>query len=63
MGESFIYIVYAAMVLLIIVLGIGLWTMLKGGKNVKSQSMMRWRLGVQGLLVVLVIVFVLYFRN
>lgn len=63
MGENFIYVVYATMVLLTAVLGVGLWTMLKGGNNAKSQNMMRWRLGVQGFLLVLVIVSVFYFGN
>ncbi|NRA89056.1 MAG: twin transmembrane helix small protein [Rhizobiales bacterium] len=63
MGDNFIYVVYVAMALLIIVLSVGLWTMLRGGQKVKSQNMMRWRVGVQAMLLVIVIVFVVFFKN
>ncbi|MBL1240209.1 MAG: twin transmembrane helix small protein [OCS116 cluster bacterium] len=62
MAGSFIYVVYAAMAFLIIVLGSGLWTMLKGGQPNKSQKMMRWRLGAQIVLILLVIAFVVFFK-
>lgn len=62
MTSSFIYVVYAAMVFLIVVLGAGLWTMLKGGQPNKSQKMMRWRLAAQILLLVLVFAFVAIYK-
>ena len=62
MASSFIYVVYAAMAFLIIVLGAGLWTMLKGGQPNKSQKMMRWRLGAQIVLILLVLAFVVFFK-
>lgn len=63
MGDNFIYIIYAAMILLFFVLVGGLWTMLKGGQQKKSQKMMRWRLGVQGFIIVAIIVYVVFFRG
>lgn len=62
MASSFIYVVYAAMAFLIIVLASGLWTMLKGGQPNKSQKMMRWRLAAQVVLIILVLVFVVFFK-
>lgn len=62
MTGNFIYVVYAAMVFLIVVLGAGLWTMLKGGQPNKSQKMMRWRIAAQILLLVLVIIFVAIYK-
>lgn len=62
MTSSFIYVVYAAMVFLVVVLASGLWTMLKGGQPNKSQKMMRWRLGAQVVLIILVLVFVVFFK-
>ncbi|MBL1419780.1 MAG: twin transmembrane helix small protein [Alphaproteobacteria bacterium] len=62
MAGNFIYVVYAAMAFLVIVLASGLWTMLKGGQPNKSQKMMRWRLGAQVLLIILVLFFVVFFK-
>ena len=62
MSDNFIYVVYAAIVFLVVVLATGLWTMLKGGRPNKSQRMMRWRLGAQLLLLALVFIFVFYYR-
>lgn len=62
MSGNFIYVVYAAMVFLVVVLAAGLWTMLKGGAPNKSQKMMRWRLGAQLLLIFMVLAFVIFFK-
>ncbi|MGL1921361.1 MAG: twin transmembrane helix small protein [Hyphomicrobiales bacterium] len=62
MSGNFVYVVYAAMVFLIVVLAAGLWTMLKGGQPNKSQKMMRWRIGAQLLLLVLVFAFVAIYK-
>ena len=42
-----------------VVLLMGLWNMLRGGSSSRSQSLMRWRVGLQFLAVVIVM-FVLY---
>lgn len=63
MSGNFIYVVYAAMIFLIVVLGAGLWTMLKGGQPNKSQKMMRWRIGAQLMLLVVVFVFVAVYKS
>lgn len=63
MAGNFVYVVYAAMVFLIIVLGTGLWTMLKGGQPNRSQKLMRWRLGAQVLLLVVAFIFVIFYKS
>lgn len=62
MAGNFIYVVYAAMAFLILVLASGLWTMLKGGQPNKSQKMMRWRLGAQIVLILAILAFVTFFK-
>ncbi|WP_186399952.1 twin transmembrane helix small protein [Stappia sp. P2PMeth1] len=42
-----------------VVLLLGLWNMMRGGSSSRSQLLMRWRVGLQFLAVVLVMV-VLY---
>jgi len=42
-----------------VVLLLGLWNMMRGGSSSRSQTLMRWRVGLQFLAVVLVMV-VLY---
>ncbi len=36
-----------------VVLGLGLWNMMRGGSSSTSQKLMRWRVGLQFLAVVL----------
>ena len=45
-----------------VVLVLGLVNMLRGGSSNQSQTLMRWRVGLQ-FLAILVIVAVLYFRG
>lgn len=63
MSSNFEYVIYAAMLLLIVVLGAGLWSMLRGTSKEKSQKMMRWRLGVQAGLLAIVVIFVFYIKR
>ncbi|WP_249691918.1 twin transmembrane helix small protein [Stappia sp. WLB 29] len=42
-----------------VVLLLGLWNMMRGGSSSRSQTLMRWRVGLQFLAVVIVMV-VLY---
>ncbi|WP_029058043.1 twin transmembrane helix small protein [Stappia stellulata] len=37
-----------------VVLMMGLWNMMRGGSSSRSQSLMRWRVGLQFLAVVIV---------
>lgn len=37
-----------------IVLGLGLWNMMRGGSASRSQTLMRWRVGLQFLAIIIV---------
>ena len=50
-----------AIVAVAIVLALGLINLLRSGSGDRSQTLMRWRVGLQ-FVAVLVIAFVLYFR-
>jgi hypothetical protein len=45
------------MVAVALVLFAGLWTLLRGGSSNLSQSLMRWRVGLQFVAVVLLVVY------
>jgi hypothetical protein len=47
-------IIFVALVAVFIVLVLGLWNMMRGGSANRSQSLMRWRVGLQFLAVVVV---------
>ena len=51
-----------AVVAVLIVLIIGLWTMMRGKSANMSQQLMRWRVGLQ-FFAILVIMVTLYFRH
>ena len=48
---------FATMVAVALVLFAGLWTLLRGGSSNLSQSLMRWRVGLQFVAVVLLVVY------
>lgn len=56
------YLVALALAAVVIVLGAGLFNMLRGGSPNRSQNLMRWRVGLQFLAIVL-IMGVLWFRS
>jgi len=47
-----------AVVAVIIVLLLGLWTLLRGSSPNLSQKLMRWRIGLQFLAIVVIMAFV-----
>jgi hypothetical protein len=47
-------IIFVALVAVFIVLVLGLWNMMRGGSANRSQSLMRWRVGLQFLAIVVV---------
>ncbi len=49
------------MAAVVIVLLLGIWNMLRGGRGNRSQMLMRWRVGLQFLVVVLVMAGVYFF--
>jgi tellurite resistance protein TehA-like permease len=56
------YIVVAALVAVALVLLAGLWNMLRGANPSLSQSLMRWRVGLQFLAIVIMMVLVYLLR-
>jgi len=56
------YLVGAAVLLVVVVLGAGLVNMMRGGSPNLSQKLMRWRVGLQ-FLAILIIMGVLFFRH
>ncbi len=48
-----------AVIAVFIVLLLGLWTMLRGKSPNLSQKLMRWRVGLQFVAIVLIVIFVL----
>lgn len=49
-------VVVVALVAVFAVLVLGLWNMLRGGSASRSQNLMRWRVGLQFLAIVVVMV-------
>jgi hypothetical protein len=59
MSSSLVYLVPVAVAAVIVVLGMGLWNMLRGGDPTRSQSLMRWRVLLQ-MVELAVIMLVIY---
>ncbi|MBO0764594.1 MAG: twin transmembrane helix small protein [Hyphomicrobiaceae bacterium] len=57
------YIVMAALAAVCVVLLAGLWNMLRGSNPNLSQTLMRWRVGLQFLAIVIMMVLVYFFRS
>ena len=47
-------VVVVALAAVFIVLVLGLWNMLRGGSPSRSQTLMRWRVGLQFLAIIVV---------
>tara|TARA_R110002110_G_scaffold18688_5_gene78314 strand:- start:2866 stop:3057 length:192 start_codon:yes stop_codon:yes gene_type:complete len=62
MTEFFDYLAPAAMIAVLVVLIAGLWNMMRGGSASRSQTLMRWRVGLQ-FLAVIIIMAGLYFTS
>jgi len=62
MAEFLFYLAPVAMVVVAIILGLGLWNMVRGGDNAFAQKMMRYRVLAQ-LVAVIVMVAALYFAT
>lgn len=54
MAEFLNALVPIGMVAVVIVLFMGIWNMMRGGSGNRSQMLMRWRVGLQFIVVVLV---------
>ncbi|MTI18441.1 twin transmembrane helix small protein [Rhodobacteraceae bacterium RKSG542] len=62
MSGVFSSLVPMALAAVAIVLGLGLWNMMRGGSSSRSQTLMRWRVILQFLAVILVMASV-YFAS
>jgi tellurite resistance protein TehA-like permease len=56
------YVVIAALVAVALVLLAGLWNMLRGSHPSLSQTLMRWRVGLQFLAIMIMMVLVYLLR-
>lgn len=54
MGEVLRTLVPFAVGAVAVVLLLGLWNMVRGGSSSRSQTLMRWRVGLQFLAIILV---------
>ena len=52
-----------ALLAVVVVLGLGLWTMLRGNNPQRSQKLMRWRVALQFVAVVLLMVAIYFTRG
>ncbi|HEY4345238.1 MAG TPA: twin transmembrane helix small protein [Parvibaculum sp.] len=62
MEKFFGYLGPIMMAAVVVVLGLGLFNMLRGGSGSRSQSLMRWRVGLQFVAVILLML-TLYFTS
>lgn len=62
MATTFHYLTTAAILGVLAVLGIGLWNMSREGTASLSQKLMRWRVGLQFLAIVIIMLAVLFKR-
>ena len=62
MPDFFFYLTTVATIAVLIALGVGLYTMMKGDNANLSQKLMRWRVGLQFVAIV-VIMLAVYFRR
>ena len=62
MGTGSRFLITAALVAVLLVLLAGLWNMLRGSSPNLSQTLMRWRVGLQFLAIVLMMTLVYLWR-
>jgi len=55
MNELFTWLGPIAMAAVLLVLFLGLWNMMRGGSASRSQTLMRWRVGLQFLAIVVIL--------
>ena len=62
MATTFFHLTTLAVVAVLVVLGIGLWNMSREGTASMSQKLMRWRVGLQ-FMAIIVIMLAVWFRR
>jgi len=60
MSDILFFLAPIAMIIVVIILGLGLWNMMRGGSNKFSQKMMRYRVIAQFVAVIIMLA-ALYF--
>jgi len=63
MEGTFRYLVAAALAAVLLVLLAGLWNMMRGTSPNLSQTLMRWRVGLQFLAIVIIMILVYILRS
>lgn len=63
MSTALMTLIPLALLAVVIVLGLGLWNMLRGGSSETSQKLMRWRVVLQFAAVILVMTAVYFTRG
>jgi len=63
MEGAFRYLVAAALAAVLLVLLAGLWNMMRGTSPNLSQTLMRWRVGLQFLAIVIIMILVYILRS
>ena len=53
MAEFVTWLAPVALLAVLVVLAVGLWNMMRGGSASRSQTLMRWRVGLQFLAVII----------
>lgn len=61
MAEIIDILIPVGMAAVLLVLLMGIWNMMRGGSANRSQTLMRWRVGLQFLVVVLVMTGLYFF--
>jgi len=63
MSSVLIVLIPLALLGVVVVLGLGLWNMMRAGSPIRSQKLMRWRVVLQFAAVILVMTAVYFTRG
>jgi Hypoxia induced protein conserved region len=63
MATTFFHLTTLAVIAVLAVLGIGLWNMSREGTASMSQKLMRWRVGLQFLAIIVIMLAVWFKRS
>ena len=55
------YLILVLMLVVAVILGLGLWNMMRGGSNSRSQTLMRWRVIAQFVAVIAMVAALFFF--
>ena len=63
MSTALMSLIPLALFGVVVVLGLGLWNMLRGGSANRSQKLMRWRVGLQFVAIIAVMTAIYFTRG